>query len=71
MSKAGRYLVDFTSHAVYAVCVGVVGIVVHLVAQNPRELVVHRVSESVESGTAVRLDKSSVDVRKERERNPP
>jgi hypothetical protein len=65
-----KYLIDFPSRASYAVSVGVVGIVVHLLAQNPGEVVVHRIGERREGGTPIRLDKSAVDISKERERDP-
>jgi hypothetical protein len=64
------YLIDLAPHAVDVVRVGVVGVVVHPLAQNPGEVVVHGVSERGERGAAVRLDEPPVDVREERERDP-
>ena len=65
------YLVDLTPHAVYPVCAGVIGVVVHLLGQNPGELVVHGVRERGECRPAVRLDEPPVDVLQEREGNAP
>lgn len=65
-----EYLIHFTLHAGYTIGVGVIRVVVHLLAQNPRELVVHRVSKGGESCTTIRLDKLSMDVFQKRERNP-
>jgi hypothetical protein len=65
------YLVDLTLHAVYPVRASVVGVVVHLLGQNPGELVVHGVRERGERRAPVRLDEPPVDVLQERERNTP
>jgi hypothetical protein len=63
-----QYLVDFTPHAIDPIGIGVVRVVVHSLAQHPRELVVHRVRESGERGAAVRLHEPPVDVIEERVR---
>jgi len=65
------YLVDLTPHAIYPVRAGVVGVVVHLLRQNPGELVVHGVRERGERRAPVRLDEPPVDVLQEREGNAP
>jgi hypothetical protein len=63
------YLTDFSSHSIYPVGTRVIWIVIHLLAEDPRELIVHRISKSGQRSAAIRLDKPSMDVLKERKRD--
>jgi hypothetical protein len=64
-------LTDFTPHTIYSVCVWVIRIVIHLLTQDPRELIIHAISKGCQCSTAICLHEPSMDILKERKGDSP
>lgn len=69
-NKGVHYLIDFTSHAIYSIGIRVIWIVVHLLAQDPWEFIVHCISKSCQRSTAICLDKSAMNIFQKCKGNP-
>ena len=64
-------LTHLASQPINPISIWIAGVVLHLLAQNPRELVVHGVSLGRMNGAAVSPGESLMNILQKRERNSP
>lgn len=71
MTKLKLYLAHFTFEAIDPIGIRIIGVVFHLLAQNPRKLIVHAVCLSRMNSAAIGPDESLMNVFEESERHSP